>query len=56
VLVRVSVRDMSEEVTHPNIDVRVPLRDVASAIDVLRGRLTELLGRVNWGPKATPAQ
>jgi hypothetical protein len=56
VLVRLSVRDMSEEVTFPNIDVRVPARDVAAAVDALTTRFAELLGRVNWGPKATPSQ
>jgi hypothetical protein len=56
VLVRLSVRDMSEELTFPNIDVRVPLRDAASAVDALTARFAELLGRVNWGPKATPTQ
>jgi hypothetical protein len=52
VLVRLSVRDMSDEVTFPNVDVRVPIRDVPSAMETLRARFTELLARVNWGPKA----
>jgi hypothetical protein len=56
VLVRLSVRDMSEEVTFPNVDVRVAIRDVSSALDALQPRFAELLGRVNWGPKNTPPQ
>ena len=51
VMLRLSVRDMSEERTMPNVEGRVHVSALPAAISVLAGRLIEQLGQVNWGPK-----
>ena len=53
-VLRVSLRDHSEEVTHPNIEARVHRSQVHEALPALLGRLTDLLNAVNWGPKRGP--
>lgn len=50
-VLRVSLRDHSEEVTHPNIEARVHRSQVQNALPALLGRLTDMLNAVNWGPK-----
>jgi hypothetical protein len=51
---RVSVRDMSEERTFPQFDVRFPLASLVSSVQLLVERLLADLSQVNWGPKAQP--
>ena len=53
-VLRVSLRDHSEEVTHPNIEARVHRSQVHEALPALLGRLTDMLNAVNWGPKRAP--
>jgi hypothetical protein len=50
-VLRLSLRDHSEEVTHPNIEARVHRSQVHEALPALLGRLTDMLNAVNWGPK-----
>ena len=50
-LLRLSVRDMSEERALPPVDGRVHLSAIPSAVSLLMTRLVEQLGQVNWGPK-----
>ena len=54
-VLRVSLRDHSEEVTHPNIESRVHRSQVHEALPALLDRLTAMLTAVNWGPKKSPA-
>ena len=54
VLIRMSVRDMSEDRTFPNVEGRVHVNTLSAALPVLAERLTGILGQVNWGPKLTP--
>ena len=49
--IRVSVRDMSEERTFPNIDVRVGAREPLAALFAIMNALVVQMGQVNWGPK-----
>ena len=53
-VLRVSVRDHSEEVTYPNIEARVHRSQVHDALPALLDRLTVMLNAVNWGPKRAP--
>jgi serine/threonine protein kinase len=53
VMLRLSVRDMSEERTFPNVEGRVHVSAVPAAMGVLATRLLEQLGQVNWGPKVS---
>ena len=53
-VLRVSLRDHSEEVTHPNIETRVHRSQVHEALPALLDRLTVMLNAVNWGPKRAP--
>ena len=53
-VLRVSLRDHSEEVTHPNIESRVHRSQVHEALPALLDRLTAMLTAVNWGPKKAP--
>lgn len=50
-LLRMSVRDHSEEANSPNVEARVPRARVTEALPALLDRLTALLNAVNWGPK-----
>jgi hypothetical protein len=51
VTLRLSARDMSEDKTFPNVDVRLARADVLSSFQLLAERLLTDLGQVNWGPK-----
>ena len=51
VTARVSARDMSEERTFNNIEVRVPRGELMSVLPTLLQRLSDDVAKVNWGPK-----
>ena len=51
VMIRLSVRDMSEERTFPNVENRVAVANIRSSFSVVAARLLEMLNQVNWGPK-----
>jgi len=51
-MIRMSVRDMSEERALPRVEMRSPLRDPSAMATRLSATLVEQLGQVNWGPKA----
>ena len=51
VMIRLSVRDMSEERTFPNVENRVAIANIRSSFGVVAARLVEMLNQVNWGPK-----
>jgi serine/threonine protein kinase len=51
-MIRMSVRDMSEERSLPRIEMRFPLRDLTPMASRLSATLVEQLGQVNWGPRA----
>ena len=53
-VLRVSLRDHSEEITHPNIETRVHRSQVHEALPSLLDRLSAMLTAVNWGPKRAP--
>ena len=48
---RLSVRDMSEEVTMPQIDIRIPRSAIVASIGTMIERLLADVAKVNWGPK-----
>jgi serine/threonine protein kinase len=50
-MIRLSLRDMSEERTLPRVEMRFPLRDLTAMASRLSATLVEQLGQVNWGPK-----
>jgi serine/threonine-protein kinase len=54
IVLRVSMRDHSEEVTHPNIEARVHRTQLLEALPALLGRVRDMLAAVNWGPKKGP--
>lgn len=49
---RLSVRDMSEERTMPQFEVRVPASAMVASVGAMVERLLTDVARVNWGPKA----
>jgi serine/threonine protein kinase len=51
VMIRLSVRDMSEERTFPNVENRVAVANIRSSFTAVAARLVEMLNQVNWGPK-----
>jgi len=53
VSLRFSTRDMSEDRTLPNVDVRAQRADLLSGFQAFADRLLADLNQVNWGPKAT---
>ncbi|MGH7676876.1 MAG: serine/threonine-protein kinase [Gemmatimonadaceae bacterium] len=53
VRLRVSVRDMSEDRTLPEMQARLPVGAVPVAAGQMIARMMELLGQVNWGPRNT---
>ena len=53
VRLRVSVRDMSEDRTLPEMQARLPVAAVPVAAGQMIARMMELLGQVNWGPRNT---
>ena len=52
VTLRLSTRDMSEEKTFPNIDVRTSRSQLLSSFQVIADRVLADLAQVNWGPKS----
>jgi hypothetical protein len=52
VTLRFSTRDMSEDKTFSNVDIRVAKSDLLSGFASFVDRLLADLGQVNWGPKA----
>ena len=50
---RLSTRDMSEDRTFPNIEVRAPRGELLAGFSALLERLLAEVGQVNWGPKTT---
>jgi TolB-like protein len=53
VTLRLSTRDMSEDRTFPNVDVRATRGELLSSFQGYVDRLLADLGQVNWGPKAS---
>ena len=53
VTLRLSTRDMSEEKTFPNIDVRAAKSDLLAGFQAIAERVLADLAQVNWGPKLT---
>ena len=53
VTLRLSTRDMSEDRTFPNIEVRAPRAELLAGFSALLERLLAEVGQVNWGPKTT---
>jgi hypothetical protein len=53
VTLRLSTRDMSEEKTFPNIEIRMAKSDLFAGFQALAQRVLADLGQVNWGPKAS---
>jgi eukaryotic-like serine/threonine-protein kinase len=51
VTIRLSVRDMSEDRTLPNVDLRVPRNAVGEQLGALVDAVVAQLSQVNWGPK-----
>ena len=51
VTLRLSTRDMSEDRTFPNIEVRAPRGELLAGFSALLERLLAEVGQVNWGPK-----
>jgi len=51
VTLRLSARDMSEERSFPNVDVRAPRSELVASFRSVVDRLLAELGQVNWGPK-----
>jgi serine/threonine-protein kinase len=49
---RLSTRDMSEEKTFPNIDVRTSRSQLLSSFQAIAERVLADLAQVNWGPKS----
>jgi hypothetical protein len=54
VMMRVSVRDMSEDRVLPVIEMRVHRDSMIAAMSQLSVKLGATLNEVNWGPKASP--
>lgn len=52
VTLRLSTRDMSEEKTLPNIEIRMAKSDLLAGFQAVAQRVLADLGQVNWGPKA----
>lgn len=50
-LIRLSIRDMSEDRSLPNIDVQVPRMLAAQQFGAVIQAVIAQLGQVNWGPK-----
>ena len=51
VTLRLSTRDMSEDKTMPNIDVRAARSELIASFQVVAERVLADLAQVNWGPK-----
>ena len=51
VTLRLSTRDMSEEKTLPNVEVRAAKGDLLSSFSTYVDRFLAELAQVNWGPK-----
>jgi hypothetical protein len=51
VSLRMSTRDMSEDRSFPNVEVRTSRGDLLSGFSAYVDRLLADLGQVNWGPK-----
>lgn len=49
---RLSVRDMSEERTMPQFEIRVPTGAMLASVGAMVERLMADVAKVNWGPKA----
>ena len=49
---RLSTRDMSEEKTFPNIDLRTSRSQLLSSFQAIADRVLADLAQVNWGPKS----
>jgi hypothetical protein len=52
VSLRLSTRDMSEDKSYPNVEVRAARRELIASFQSFADRLLADLGQVNWGPKA----
>jgi serine/threonine-protein kinase len=52
VTVRLSTRDLSEDKSYPNVEVRASRRELLASFQSYVDRLLADLGQVNWGPKA----
>jgi hypothetical protein len=50
-LVRLSVRDMSEDRTLPNVDARIARAPTADQLEAVVDAVVAQLGQVNWGPR-----
>ena len=48
---RLTTRDMSEDRTYPNIDIRLARAELLASFQSIADRLLADLGQVNWGPK-----
>ena len=53
VTLRLSTRDMSEDKTLPNIELRVPKSELLTGFQMMAQRVLADLAQVNWGPKAS---
>ena len=48
---RLTTRDMSEDRTYPNIDIRLARAELLASFQSIADRLLADLGQVNWGPR-----
>jgi serine/threonine-protein kinase len=53
VTLRLSTRDLSEDKTLPNIEIRLPRSELLTSFQVIAQRVLADLAQVNWGPKAS---
>ena len=53
VTLRLSTRDMSEDKTFPNIDIRASRADFLARFQTVAERVLADLAQVNWGPKSS---
>jgi len=53
VTLRLSTRDMSEDRTLPNIEIRMPKQELLAGFPTVAQRVLADLAQVNWGPKAS---
>ena len=52
VTVRLSTRDLSEDKSYPNVEVRASRRELLASFQSYVDHLLTDLGQVNWGPKS----
>jgi eukaryotic-like serine/threonine-protein kinase len=51
ITVRLAVRDLSEDVSFPTVEARIPLSTAPASAGPVIAQMIETMRRVNWGPK-----